>query len=94
MERYRNRQPYDPNAGPWPVQYSEEEMQQQRDAGRNLLERFRETLDKCETVFDISEGVYRIDDCLLLDNYEHGMHFKAANVELIMEGDKRPIHIK
>lgn len=93
MERYHNQQAYDPDAGPWPVQYSEEEIQQQRDAGNDILQRFRDALSREENCFDIPEGVYRINDCFSVDGYQNGLHIRASNVELIMEGgDNRPQH--
>ena len=93
MDMYNNPQPYDPGAGPWPVEFSEEEKQAQRDAGRDLIQRFKDVQEQGGQEFDLPEGVFRITEPFLLDNCE-AMHFKASNTELICEGADRPPHFR
>lgn len=93
MERFKNPQPYNPNAGPWPIEYSEQEKEDQRNAGRDLLQKFKETIAEEGHSFIIPPGVYRIDESFTLEQY-HGMHFQATDAELIAEGAGRPVHFR
>lgn len=93
MERFRNEEPYNPYAGPWPVEYSEEEKAQQREAGQELLQRFKDTLSRGEHAYAIPKGVYRIDTAFLLEQYD-GMHFWADHAELIFEGKNSHPHFR
>ena len=93
MERFKNAPPYDPEAGPWPINYSDEEKQAQREAGKDILEKLHEAVEEGRHEFHIPEGIYRVDKALIVDGC-HGFHVKAANVEIIAEGDAKPEHFR
>ena len=93
MERYNNAEPFDPNAGPWPVDYSDEEKEAQREAGDEIQRKFQEAIAEGHHEFDIPEGVYRINKDFDLGDYE-GLHIRAPNVEIVAEGDNQPGHFK
>ena len=93
MERYNNPEPYDPHAGPWPIQYSEEDKQAQREAGKELQQRFEKAIAEGQHEFHIPEGVYRIDKVFRVDGHD-GLHIRASNVEIVAEGDDKPSHFE
>ena len=91
MERYCHPQVFDSNAGPWPIEFSEQEKEEQRAAGTKLQDSFKDAIAQDLHVFEIPPGVYRLDEGFVMDGY-NGMHFKADNAELIMEGPGRHSH--
>ena len=93
MERFNNAPPYDPAAGPWPVEFSDEEKQTQREAGKEILQKFDEALAAGHHEFHIPEGVYRIDTVFHVGDYD-GLHIRAPNVEIVAEGDPGPLHFE
>lgn len=93
MERYNNQEPYDPKTGPWPIEYSEEDKHAQREAGKELRERFEKAMADGDHEFHIPEGVYRIEKSLHVDDHD-GLHIRAPNVEIVAEGDDKPLHFE
>lgn len=93
MHRYRSQQPFDPNAGPWPTQYSAEEKRQQRDAGQTALADFRNCMANGEKVFEFAPGVYRVDACFQAEDID-GLHIKAPDVEIINESAEWCAHFR
>ena len=95
MELYQNQQPYNPDAGPWPLQFSEEEIEGQRNAGREVLQRFQEAMAEQGTCkhFVIEPGVYRLAAPFVIDHIED-LEIVAADVELIIEGEERNAHFR
>ena len=93
MDRFNNPEPYDPTAGPWPVEYSEEEKQAQREAGKHIQEKFQKAIAEGHHEFHIPEGVYRIDSTFHVNDYD-GLHIRASNVEIVAEGDPGPLHFE
>ena len=93
MERYNNVEPYNPSAGPWPLDYSEEEKQAQREAGKQIVQELKDAEAQGHHEFHIPEGIYRIEEPLHLEGYE-GMDIYAHQVEIIAEGDAKPEHFR
>jgi len=93
MELYENQQPYCPDAGPWPIQYSDEEVQQQRDAGQKILQLFQETVANRGKCFEFQPGVYRLAAPFVVEQVD-GLEIVAPNVELIVDGNEKYAHFR
>jgi hypothetical protein len=87
MEMFKNQPHFAPQAGPWPTQYSEEDVQQQRESGQQILQHFQQTLANGGTCFEFQPGVYRLAAPFVVDQVD-GLEIVAADVELIIEGEK------
>ena len=57
---YDPAEPYDVNLPVYPVSYSEEQKQAQRDAGVALLNGFRDAINTQQTEYHAQPGVYRV----------------------------------
>jgi len=95
MELYENQQPYHPEAGPWPTQYSEEEIQKQRDAGQEALQRFQEAIavGGRSLSFEFEPGVYRLSAPFVIEQVE-GIEIVGAGAELIIETEDQNAHFR
>ena len=62
-----NITPYDVTLGPWGQCYSEEQKQDQRAAGAQLVTDLRQALEAGSKEFTISPGVYRIQEQLVIE---------------------------
>lgn len=93
MHRYGASDTFKPDAGPWPEEYSAQEVKDQRARGKRALEAFRRGLSDGRTSFKFECGVYRVDAPFEAAGV-NGLSICAQDVEIILEATEWCAHFQ